>query len=97
MFHGYQIHSSDIKVHWTTIPVDRHFKFVLKTSKTTRGIQKAGRLGQQKQTQTTKPSFSSQKTQKNESSRISTTSDKDAENILENRSEISRNRRPLSS
>ena len=26
--------------------MDRHFKFVLKTSKTTRGIQKAGRLGQ---------------------------------------------------
>ena len=48
MFHVYQIHSSDINVHWTTIPVDRHFKFVLKTSKTTRGIQKAGRLGQKK-------------------------------------------------
>ena len=28
--------------------MDRHFKFVLKTSKTTRGIQKAGRLGQKK-------------------------------------------------
>ena len=41
-------HSSDKNVHWTTIPVDRHFKFVLKTSKTTRGIQKAGRLGQKK-------------------------------------------------
>ena len=48
MFHVYQIHSSDINVHWTTIPVDRHFKFVLKTSKTTRGIKKAGRLGQKK-------------------------------------------------
>ena len=28
--------------------MDRHFKFVLKTLKTTRGIQKAGRLGQKK-------------------------------------------------
>ena len=48
MYHVFQIHSSDINVHWTTIPVDRHFKFVLKTSKTTRGIKKAGRLGQKK-------------------------------------------------
>ena len=40
----------------------------------------------------------SQITQKNESStRISTTSDKDVDNILENRLEIARSRRPLSS
>ena len=52
MFHVivYQIHLSDIKVHYSTIPLDRHFKFVLKTSKTKKkiDIQKAGRLGQKK-------------------------------------------------